>query len=323
MTSDARQPRSRIVWRDRLVPFLPFVSFLVVHAVQLFIYRIARLDLAIGTLVVPEVRAPGLESELSDLARRIEWGLSGLALAMAWLAFAVVALVITWRSLAARPGYRRGFTAAGGAIAAALFAYSLTANPMTLPRLKPVLDAYFELRGLEGRAFLYLPNAMLIAALVLLAFAASATLLRPSPGASSPDELKRSQLALRTLLYVAAVLLVTGVVQVRTLHRLPVVDLGEAGEPFFKMADSLALSTGGLWTLLLLTIYLPSAAILSERGRELARTATSEGDGDAQSWLHERGLDTTPLQHLLRLGAALTPFVAGSQAVEVLKIFGS
>lgn len=189
----------------------------------------------------------------------------------------------------------------------------LAGNPLTLPQLVLALVEGFRRMGLDdGRFLLFFLNGLAIAVVMLLAFAASATLVRPSPRDTGTTTLKQQAHRLRHVLYSGAAVLIAGTAQAAAMHRLPVAYLAEPWSMALESAAQLtAGATGALWSLFLAAIYLTAALILRVRFTEEAeKVLPGAGEKERKQWLAEHGLDLSPVQQLKRVIAVLGPVLS-------------
>ena len=298
------------------VPILSFVTVFWLYKKFYNMVDVDEVDLRGLALVVDRDVAVNLQ----DMINRLEWGLSGLVLSLAWLVVVIVTMAIMWTSMAKRPAQRNALILVSLVLAVLAIGDSLEHNPLTLPPVEPTLLGYFDLAGIEdGRFLLHFFMGLIFSASVLMAIAAAAVVAEVD--GPDPEALRRQRDRLKLVLYVGALVLVAGVIQVRTMHHLPALFLREHGESFVAANQALAMVTGTLWTLLLLGIYYPAARVLHMRILGLAQTKAEKEKKDVHTWLEEHGLHVKPLQLMLNLAAVLGPFITGSQAVEILKIF--
>ena len=261
----------------------------------------------------------------ADLLARLSWGMTALLLLIVWAVAVVWMLVSIHQALRTRhTAARRGWLAVATVLAAGVMIRVGTGDPLTLPPVLPALETAFDRLGLAGGLeILSLWNGMGAAAALLLVFGLCTNLAaRPAEDAAPADHLKDQQRRARHLLYAGAAVLVTSVIQTAALHRLPLAFLDAAGqESMLRLAKGVASAQGGLWTLLLLGIFLPSAYVLHRQALHLARDLAP--GADPQSWLAEQGLATSIRQQLGSLSAMLSPFLAGGLPVlDLLKGLG-
>jgi hypothetical protein len=254
---------------------------------------------------------PGPQEAVASLGARLTWGIAVLAFALAFLAALWICLRVIWT---ASTGKARVVLLVGAlAGTAAGIGLGLAGNPLTLPQFVDALVEGFRRMGLDdGHFLLFFLNGLAIAVVMLLAFAASATLVRPSPRDPGTATLKHQAHRLRHVLYSGAAVLIAGTAQAAAMHRLPVAYLEEPWSAALESAAQLtAGATGALWSLFLAAIYLPAALILRGRFAEEAERALPEaGEKERKEWLAEHGLDLSPVQQLKRVLAVLGPVLS-------------
>jgi len=147
---------------------------------------------------------------------------------------------------------------------------------------------------------------------------ASCAILLPPHNNSSPDglkELSKRMNYLRLVLYVGTLLLVVGVLLMRSIFQwsLAFIPQTEGGDGVNKIVEvftsSIVAAEAGFYTLILAGVYLPAAFILQWRARSLQGLpeVTSEKD----KVLHDYGLTFSFTESLPRIVAILGPFLVG------------
>ena len=135
-----------------------------------------------------------------------------------------------------------------------------------------------------------------------------------SPGERDAAAVSARLASLRRWLYVAAALLVAGLLEVAFLLHWPVARLASPeAEAVAQLAAAVTTEAGTLLSILLALTYGSAAWILHERARSLAPAEAGEG------WLKERGFGSTLGQHLVRVVALLAPLVAGGPLTALLE----
>jgi hypothetical protein len=87
------------------------------------------------------------------------------------------------------------------------------------------------------------------------------------------------------------------------------------------VADQFAIEYGMIFTLLLLSLFLPAWVVLRRRAWEVARAHKPDATQECrQKWLDSQGLGFTSVQHAAQLFAALAPAGAGT-IIAVVKNF--
>jgi hypothetical protein len=299
---------------------IPFGGLVVVYVVYRTAYDLIRLD-DVRLSVAGEVwlTARPVAATLDDVVSRLFWGLS----AAVFLLVSVGSLIglVRLLSRSSAPRVLRVVMAALGIVAAgAMVAISLEGNPLTLPLFLDVLETTFERIGLEaGSLRLHLFTGLAGAVAILATFCSALCLVRdPSP---TVDGVRARLAMLRRVLYLSAPVLVAGVVQTSTLHRLPAAFLAEpAAGAVARFALGLAAATGTLWTLFLLGLYLPAAWILEGDVARLVESAVPDASHARRNeWLAEAGLQSSPSQHLSRVAAMVSPLLAGGPMASLFE----
>lgn len=297
---------------ERFAPLAPFGGVVALYLLYREIYDRVGID---GVkLRVPEGAwrsLPGPEAVIADLGARLLWGTTLLAFILAFLATLAVCLRVIWN--ASSGGVRAVLL--GGAVvgAGAGIGAGLVGNPLTLPAVEDLLVRGLGRMGLDDGGFLLLlSNGLAMAAAVLLTFAAAAILVEPPPDKDGPAQLADKARRLRRVLYSGAVVLIAGSVQAAAMHRLPVANLEAPWSSALGSAAQLtAIATGGLWSLFLLAIYVPTALILRVRFRGKAEAALPTGGAsERRQWLAAHDLDVSPVEQLKQLLATLGPLLS-------------
>lgn len=266
----------------------------------------------------------GFAVVVDPLLVRVSWGFATLVYLVAWIAAVVGGVVVLYRLLSGRSARRLGLVA--GALGVSLVGAVLRFNcPLQVGGVTEILAAAFRRLGIrEVETLLALSQAFAVGAALLLLIAASAT-LKPSAATDNTEagrELRRRQRLLQVVLYLGAVVLVAGTVQVVTVYQVPVPLLaGEAERAAMsRLAQGLSVATGGLWTLVLLAIYAPAALILRHRATRLAGHAFDSREAESEeSWLEEMGLASSWTSQLARLAAVASPLLTSGPAALLIE----
>jgi hypothetical protein len=130
---------------------------------------------------------------------------------------------------------------------------------------------------------------------------------------------------LNMTLFVGATMIVAGIVFANAMHLLPGALLEEArAEDWNQLVDGLSASMGAVWTLILLSIYLPSILVLRIRARELALGATEgETSHDVNEWQSKHGLSPQFRDKLVQIIALLSPLIVGGPAAPFLRLIAT
>jgi hypothetical protein len=145
---------------------------------------------------------------------------------------------------------------------------------------------------------------------------ASCAILLPIRNNSSPKGLKELSIRmnyLRTVLYVGTLILVVGVLLMRSIFQwaLAFISQTEAGAEKIveSFTSSIVSAEAGFYTLILAGVYLPAAAVLQWRARSLKELPEQSSEKDKV--LHEYGLTFSLTESLPRIIAILAPFLVG------------
>lgn len=315
-------------WR-RLDPLAPFAGVVAVYLLYRQIYDWTKIG-----LIDPPVPSAAWRSSLeapaavADLGGRLVWGIATLALVLAFAATLWVCVAAIFRSTAGR--LRTTMLIAALGTAGLGVAAGLADNPLTLPRVAETLDQAYDRIGLvDGSFLLRLSNGLGMAAAMLLTFAASSTLFggggrTGGDRTGRTEELRSRTLTLRRVLITGAAVLIAGSATGAAMHRLPVPYLESPWSGAFEtLAQWTAVAAGSLWTLFLIGIYLPTAAILRHRLDAEAFHALPEADeASRREWIAEHGFDLSPSQQLKRLVVALGPLLSSLPLAAFFEILG-
>ena len=306
---------------NRLAPLAPFAGLVAVYALYRQVYDWTQLG-AFDPAVPAEAWRTSLDAAaaVADLGARLIWGLAALLLlvafaATAWTCFAAIATATAGRLRAALT------LAAGVAAAAGLYA-GLAGNPLTLPRVEDELTTGFLRMGLaDGPFLLGLFNGLGMGAAMLLTIAASTILTGADADAPA---LRRRARALQRVLFGGAAVLIAGSTTGAAMHRLPVAYLEAPwSQAFESLAQWTAVATGSLWTLFLIGIYLPAAAILRRRlAARAARVLPEAGEDERRAWIADHGFDLSPSQQLRRVVATLGPLLSSFPLAAFFELIG-
>ncbi len=158
-------------------------------------------------------------------------------------------------------------------------------------------------------------NSIGFAASFTLVLASCAILLPPN-NHSSPDglrELSKRMNYLRLVLYVGTLLLVVGVLLMRSIFHWSLAFIPPTEDGVDKIVESFTSSIvtaeAGFYTLILAGVYLPAALILQWRARSLQKLPEDVSEKDKV--LQGYGLTFSFKESLPRLVAILGPFLVG------------
>jgi hypothetical protein len=302
--------------------------------------RVTPFDFQLA-LLLPE----GVTPRSSQLLAKLNWGTSAVVYFAAWCA-CVYMMFHTICRVAAK-GFKAPkapWVGLGTLLIGIALAYG---NPMTITPLRQVLNRTLDFTlGAYGHLSLDAANALGITTALLFAVTATICLwVPPDAGASKVAQARDLCIRMRMIdrcLYAGAAVLVTAVLHAYAVHMLPTPYMGAEDEKvLIGLARGITTAQGTLWTITLLAIYLPAAGILRRWARQVAElspgpatAAASPSASMAQlrdaathqeqvKWLQENGLDASLVGQLKSLAASLAPLLAGSAAVDVLKVFSA
>lgn len=300
----------------------PLAGFAVVFGLYRLFYDLARIDdkLALGGALTG-LDGVGLEMAIDGLLARITWALSGVLFMLAWLVGAAALVYITATALRRASSLCR--LASGALLAVAVVGLATWRNPLTLPRLEPILLETFDQMNLaSGERLLYLVNGLALLAAVLIVLASTALLVGSDREAEDAGRLRARLRSLRLALYLGAAILVAGVLHAVAVHQLPLPLLEQdAASVLDRAGKSVSAAMGLLWTLLLLGIYAPAALILRQDALRLAQAATAtDSESSRSEWLSKNHLAVPLWQQLTSLLAILAPLLAGGPGATLIEI---
>ena len=157
---------------------------------------------------------------------------------------------------------------------------------------------------------------------LLLAAAASATLLRPvEPG--KPVELLRRRISrLQAILFVGAAALAVRAIEMYLFYRWPAAWLiGNDAQSVNEIALNVSTAYGAFYTGILASIYLPTAFLLRSLAAALAEQMVTDKPEQRDRWLKKAGLHLLPLQEFTHLLVILAPLIAGGPLAKVIGTF--
>jgi len=244
---------------------------------------------------------------------RVTWTLAGGLHLIVSLAAIAVSCLIIYHAL-----NRHGVRERLGLICASL---AVAANLGLIAAVLTSLDVSSPARLiLERTAALAVPRidfynrffeALGVTVGIMLAVAASTLIWRDTREMQDEEELKRRLRLLRALLYAGAAALIIGVLRLAAALNWGG-DFWAAGSPAGKEAASLLngiLSSLGIsYTLILVSMYLPTVLMLNARAQALAQAKAPE---KSKEWLEKNGLTLSYLGYLPRLLALLGPILVG------------
>lgn len=165
-----------------------------------------------------------------------------------------------------------------------------------------------------ARDFMVKLNSFGFAVILFLTLAIGA-ILYPGKAGAKPDDLKQLSRRMRNLqliLYVGTLMLIVGVLLIRSVYHWSLAFILREG-PALKAADTffsgLLTAEGGYFTLILAAVYLPAAFILRTRAELL--TGLPEAEPEKEKVLQNYNLAFSLSQSLPRLAAILGPVLVG------------
>jgi hypothetical protein len=146
---------------------------------------------------------------------------------------------------------------------------------------------------------------------------ASCAILLPPNKNSSPEglkELSKRMNYLRLVLYVGTLLLVTGVLLMRSIFHWSLTFVARAGgadgfEKIEGLTSNIVSAEAGFYTLILAGVYLPAAFILQRRARSLQGLPKEPSEKNQK--LQDYGMTFSFRESLPRIVAILGPFLVG------------
>jgi len=269
----------------------------------------------------------GFPADVVRLSGLLSWGISG---AVFFLVFVGAAAILSYIFLAAasqRSG-RSNMVLVGSLIAilAGVVWTAIGSNPFAVDSLNSLILESLELMNIDmGRELFNAFTPMMLGITVLMAFACmSVLLLDGGEDTDSAQSLRHQVRRVNTILFTGAILLVVGIVHANAVHHLPDVFLRDDDLATWKsLVTSLSASTGAVWTMILISIYLPSIAVLRFRAHAVAKVALMGNEAETVSgWFAEHGLSVGFPQQLAQLAALISPFIVGGPASPLLGLLG-
>ncbi|HEX8457609.1 MAG TPA: hypothetical protein VF656_09945 [Pyrinomonadaceae bacterium] len=256
---------------------------------------------------------PETGTSVAGYLNRVTWTLAGGLHFLISLAAIVLSGVVIYHALNGRPLRIRLLrifimlvVSADAGLIAALLTSADVSSPAhlmlarTVARVIPDIDFY-------NRLF----DALGLTVGMMLAFAACTLIWRKEGETQDERELKRRLHLLRGLLYAGAAALIIGV-----LRLAAALNWGggfwaagsASGREMSALINGIVSSLGISYTLILVSIYLPTVLILNGRAQTLAQ---AESPDEPKAWLEKRGLTLSFLGYLPRLLALLGPVLIG------------
>lgn len=319
--------KSWLPWIKALAPTFSFAFTYGVYRLYFIEANIHKMDIGVGVGDLIE-KTGTLQATYQFGVARLSWAVTGTIFLLTFISATILlGKIILERKNLSIPleGRAAGLIAIVLAVVAGIFAHE--DNPFTTAAFEPVLIQTFENLNMlpVGEYLLFLMIPMVVAVIVWLLFAALTILI--SEPASKTDYAKVCHLRLQfrnlnTILFVGAAVLVIGIVHASSLHRMPIGFLNEdVANHLDQLVNVLSASTGAVWTLLLLSIYLPSILILRNRARKLAEgSGSAKGPDEITTWLSKNGLVIELPQKLARIAAILSPLIVGGPAAPLLQL---
>ncbi len=312
-----------------ILPFAPVIGGVFTYLVYRAFFSEAGIN-GIGrhfSNIALERRTPDAIAGLGPIEGLLAWGVTGSFFVLAFLGGVTVLLHIFNEALQTRSKTARYIAIAvclGAVAAVGLTNYA--GNAFAVNSLNDLLVESLRLHGIEGAiTLLNLFTPMVLAVTVLLMASAWATLSIDTEGESDAGLTIKNQLrSINRMLFVGAVVLVAGVVHSGAVHRLPAVLMNSFhSETWNELISALSASSGAIWTLLLLGIYLPSIVVLRLRVRALAMASvTQQTPEHVDKWLSTHGLTVQFPALIAQLGAIVSPFLVGGPASPLIGLFG-
>jgi hypothetical protein len=263
---------------------------------------------------------------IEEILGRLSWSVTGIFFVLAILGSAFMLLCIIYDALRDRKQRIRYRTFTAIAVGVATMWGFWGDNPFVVDGLNLMILRSFELLNMPRAVILLnMFTPLLLTATVLLIAAAWSTLLGEPAAEETPETLKDQIRKLNMTLFVGATMIVAGIVFANAMHLLPGALLEEArAEDWNQLVDGLSASMGAVWTLILLSIYLPSILVLRIRARELALGATEgETSHDVNEWQSKHGLSPQFRDKLVQIIALLSPLIVGGPAAPFLRLIAT
>lgn len=264
-------------------------------------------------------------STLQPVLGQLNWSVTGIFFVMAFFGAVVMLgriILIALRQRTARKLY--GLLAIIVVTVVTVGGSSLGDNPFAVKGFNSVLERTFKLLDMPHAEILLnvFTSIILVVVILLMVAAWSALVFNPANGVTEETHLKDKFRHLNTALFVGATMLVAGIVHASAMHRLPGVLIDKAGaENWDQLVQGMSASTGAVWTLILLGIYVPSLLVLQTRARHLALSSVEEKTPQKiDEWLLKNGLTSQLSQKLAQVLALLSPLIIGGPAAPFLQL---
>ena len=248
---------------------------------------------------------------------RITWGFLMVTYMLVSLAAIIFASGLIYKIFADWGKRSFRWALAAPALSAA-FGFTLyQCKQFYMPILEAVLNVTVKLEVEHIVAVMNGVNSTGLAAAFALVLASCAILL-PSRSNSSNDglrQLSKRMNYLRSVLYVGTLVLVVGVLLMKSIFQWSLAFIrqpgdGDAVEKIVEgFTSSIVAADAGFYTLLLAAVYLPAAFILQWRARSLKGLPKERSERDKV--LHGHGLTFSFKESFPRIVAILGPFLAG------------
>ncbi len=121
-------------------------------------------------------------------------------------------------------------------------------------------------------------------------------------------------------------LLVTGILHMMAWLRWSAVLAGdnEVGSTVVAFTEAVVVYWGVVFSLLLVSFYVPAALSISRRAEVFLNTDTEQNRGiETKEWLEKNGLSTAPMQQLPQVVAVLAPLLAGPLGATFSSVVGA
>ena len=319
--------------RDNLASTTPWLAMAALLAIASWINWIIALDelpLRTEGLFPVDLNA-AMSADLASVTRhltiRITWGLSGIGFSLVSLAAIVIsvhAITSCFREVASRVRPAGALLIATCVLLFGLIAgfgaeYILSEPAATTAlRANSIRPTWFRHAIDADAAF----DKVSYLVFLLLAAAASATLLRPvEPG--KPVELLRRRISrLQAILFVGAAALAVRAIEMYLFYRWPAAWLiGNDAQSVNEIALNVSTAYGAFYTGILASIYLPTAFLLRSLAAALAEQMVTDKPEQRDRWLKKAGLHLLPLQEFTHLLVILAPLIAGGPLAKVIGTF--
>ncbi|HZF14589.1 MAG TPA: hypothetical protein VE046_01475 [Steroidobacteraceae bacterium] len=314
-----------------VVPWLAMLVLVVIAACVNAVIDLDQLPLDTSHLFPADIVAAvsaDLPSVTRHLTARITWGLTSIGfglVALAAIGTAMYVLGSCLRELAHAERAACGWAIFGCALPFALIAgfggNLILSEPAATEALRAATLHQTIAHHAVSADSLFDKLSYLI--FLLLAAAASATLLWPTADQKSPALLRRRIARVQSLLFIGATGLALRALEMYFLYRWPAAWLtGAPAESVDQIALAVSTAYGAFYTGILASLYLPTAFLLRLRASRLADESVPDDTEKRDAWLAKSGLEFLPFREFGHLLVILAPLLAGGPLAKVIGAIG-